>query len=393
VIDTQTKRSRAVIHVTRQLPPAYDGIGDYLYNLWRAWPDRETHWHFAVQQGAAAASTAWPQVSIHEYQPNPFSLATTLDRIEADTLVLHYVGYAFHRKGVPAWLSKVLGQWCESHGGRLITMFHELYADSSPLHSPFWLKPIARSIIRSLLRVSDAWVVTCERNWDLLLNEFHAEPSAGAVIPIGSNIPLTGARKQTPVGSPLNVAVFGLPATRILALKRHRALLSGLNVNGLLGQIVVIGKRFTELDRKEFEFLMQAIGGRWREVADLTVEQISEEFCRCDLGLVPTDVGILTKSTVFSGFVANGVIPIVSNQDGYQASARISTGTFLNSDTDLNCDEILSRLRKPGEMDRMQKQLAELARDEFSWASIASAFNGIVGLDRQPMTETSNRAT
>jgi hypothetical protein len=370
----------SILHIARQLPPAYDGVGDYLRNLWKAWPDRETQWHFAVQQGDIATRAMWPEVTIHQYQPNASSLSATLGGIAADSLVLHYVGYAFHPKGVPAWLPQVIGQWRRSHGGRVVTMFHELFAESSPLHSPFWLKPIARSIIRSLLRVSDSWIATCERNWDLLLNEFHANPNAGVRIPIGSNIPAAEIRDD--IGgwpSKLNVAVFGLPPTRMLALQRHQALLRQMNIAGLLGETVLIGKRCSDgANLRELNMLKRSIGGAWREAADLPLDQIANELSRCQVGLVFTDVGILTKSTAFAALIANGVLPIVPNRDGYQPQSSLRGCLLLNNDTPDECADIVARFGNPSLFTGIRRKMIEAAQLELGWSRISSHFEKVI---------------
>jgi hypothetical protein len=352
-------------------------VGDYLHNLWKAWPERESQWHFAVQQGDVATRATWRGVLIHPYKPTASSLSTAIAPVPADTLILHYVGHAFQRKGVPVWLPAVIHQWRATHRGRVITMFHELYANSSPFNSAFWLKPVARSIIRALLAASDGWIATCERNWHVLLDEFHADPRKGASIPIGSNIPPTGIRGDGLRTSNLTVAVFGLPPTRMLALERHQRLLREMNANDQLGEVVMIGKRAEDMQRRRLEEIKQMVGGQWREAADLSTEQISAEFCRCDIGLVPTDVGILTKSTVFSGFVMNGVIPVVSNRDPYGLKTPLKECVLLNRDTQENVQEICDKLRQPTASRDLRQALNRAVDVHLNWPSIARDFAAV----------------
>src|SRR5205085_11963461 len=104
---------------------------------------------------------------------------------------------------------------------RLISMFHEMYARSSPLRSPFWVVPFARYIIRELVCISDSWVTSCDRYFNQLVSEFGADADAGRIIPIGSNIPLvTGSTPAAQrVSGPYRIVFFGLARTRLWALQ------------------------------------------------------------------------------------------------------------------------------------------------------------------------------
>jgi hypothetical protein len=84
-------------------------------------------------------------------------------------IVLHYVNYGYHARGLPLGLPSLLRRWKQTCGGRVITIFHELYASAPPWRSAFWLQPIQKSIARAIARLSDACVVSSETMRDLLL--------------------------------------------------------------------------------------------------------------------------------------------------------------------------------------------------------------------------------
>src|SRR4051794_6831739 len=173
-----------IVQIAPQLPPAMDGVGDYCWLLWKHWPDTETHFNFIVLRGAEATQ-AKGATPINAVSPSSKSLLEALARTGARTAILHYVGYAYQPKGIPLWLPTALERWRnEGNGRRLVTMFHEMYATSSPLHSPYWVKPWARQIMQRLVNVSDAWVTSCSHYFDWLASEFHAEPDRGTLLPI-----------------------------------------------------------------------------------------------------------------------------------------------------------------------------------------------------------------
>src|SRR5205085_7650759 len=123
-------------HIAPQLPPAIDGVGDYCWNLWRHWPDAAVRWQFLALHGAGKTREHWRDVKVAGFSPGADSLCRALEAAEAETIVLHYVGYGFQPKGIPLWLPEALRRWRKSKSGStcsLVTMFHEMYARSSPL--------------------------------------------------------------------------------------------------------------------------------------------------------------------------------------------------------------------------------------------------------------------
>ena len=222
-----------MLHIVPQLPPAMDGVADFCANLRRHWPDPEWRWQFAVLHGLKATQAIWPEVPVHSFSPSVGGLTDILSRSGADVVVLHYVGYGYQPKGIPIWLPTALAQWRSVTGGRLMTMFHELYADGAPWQSAFWVKPWARRIIARLVAASDTWLTSCQRYHDRLVKEFGAEPERGSRVLIGSNVPRAAEidlERLWPFefGRKLRVVLFGFPNTRRAALQRHANLLGAL---------------------------------------------------------------------------------------------------------------------------------------------------------------------
>jgi hypothetical protein len=84
----------------------------------------------------------------------------------ASPIILHYVNYGYDRRGVPLRLPRLLRELTTP--GRLLTIFHELYALGSIRQSAFWLRPLQKQIARSVAGLSQSAVVSSEVSRDLL---------------------------------------------------------------------------------------------------------------------------------------------------------------------------------------------------------------------------------
>ena len=377
-----------LIHITPQLPPAIDGVGDYCWNLWKHWPVADADWQFLVARGAEDTRGAWPEAKVREFNLNAASLANALEQSGAETVVLHYVGYAYQPKGIPVWLPGALRQLhCGGNGNdasskqnrRLVVMFHEMYARSSPLRSPFWVAPFARKIIRELVTLSDAWVTSCERYFRQLTTEFNAQPSEGRIIPIPSNVParvMTASNKR--FDGPLRIAVFGLARTRLWALERHWRLLGAMQQAGRLEHVTLVGKRPGPEDERSWQEWANRIGSdvRWRKRFDLSTTEISQELEQHDLGLLANEPDILTKSGVFAALATHGVIPIVSTPSNEALPANLSNGILANDDS-AALPQIVQSLHNAEQLQSRREQLLAFATRELAWPGIAQSWASV----------------
>lgn len=377
-----------LVHIAPQLPPAVDGVGDYCHNLWRHWLDRSASWHFLALRGTDASQQHWPEVAIHGFSPNAASLHGTLETAAGHTVVLHYVGYGYQPKGIPLWLPAALAQW--KAGGtqrRLVTMFHEMYATSSPLRSPFWVMPWARRIMRSLVASSDAWVTSCDAYFDWLVREFAAAPEKGQRIPIGSNIPFTPrATADAPApGGQLKLVLFGLPNTRLWALQRHHELMRAMVGAGLVDSILLLGKRDdSPAQTQSLAQFQRAIGGQWKTAYDLSPTGLSAKLAASDIGFVANDAGTLTKSGVFAAMAANGVVCVAAPSKGYQLRAPFRDGVLVNDEQPAQRTVLLATCGDAARLQTLRSRAMEVSQSELAWPKIAAAWARVLA-----STETS----
>ncbi|HUR59652.1 MAG TPA: hypothetical protein VM029_18175, partial [Opitutaceae bacterium] len=322
----------------------------------------------------------WPEAKVREFKLNGAALTKSLEQSRCATVVLHYVGYAYQPKGIPVWLPRALRQW--RHGGksatpsaprRLVVMFHEMYARSSPLRSPFWVGPFARRIIRDLVTLSDAWVTSCERYHRQLTTEFGAEKTEGRILPIPSNIPAPGEITfEETRGGRLRAVLFGLAKTRLWALERHWQLLRALHQASRLEHITLMGKRPEPEDERAWQSWSERIGPgvKWRQRFDLSTSEISAELAQHDLGLLANEPDILTKSGVFAALATHGVIPIVSTPAGEALPESVARAALANDDGGAIAP-LVAALRDATLLRPRRDELLAFAARELAWPGIA----------------------
>jgi hypothetical protein len=371
-----------VLHITPQLPPAIDGVGDYCVQLWRNWPGSSaaTNWQFLVAYGAEETRRALPELDVRTFSLNADSLTRALAESGADIVVLHYVGYAYQPKGIPVWLPGALRRWKSAQPQRrLVTMFHEMYAWSSPLRSPFWVAPMARKIIAELVSLSDAWVTNCDRYRTQLISKFQARPELGRMLPIGSNIPTTAGILTRRDSHPWRVVIFGLARTRLWALERHGHLLTALREQRLIESITLLGKASDEREEREWQNLSARIGEvPWRKRFDLTAEEISQELAAHDLGLLANEPDILTKSGVFAALATHGVVPILAASSQAALPAFTTHAVLANDESPASVTAVANAVRDSIRLRAIREKLIETTADHLAWPRITQRWQEIL---------------
>jgi hypothetical protein len=373
-----------LVHIAPQLPPAIDGVGDYCWNLWKHWPEAEPDWKFLVARGADETAAVWRAIEVRAFTLNKSSFAAALEQSGCENAVLHYVSYGFQPKGIPIWLPGAITEWKQANPRRrLVTMFHEMYARSSPLRSPFWVAPLARRIIREIIGLSDAWITSCDRYFNQLTREFKAQAELGCIIPIGSNIPLVSpldpkwAADSAPL-SRFRFAVFGLAKTRLWALERHWKLLHALREAGAVESITLLGKHNeTDDDTAEQRFI-NAIGAtEWRRQFDLSAVELSQELAGQDFGFLANEPDILTKSGVFAALATHGVIPIIPIAQAARPEF-VNQAALSNDDTPQSFAALLDTLRDAAKLRSRRERLLAVATDHLAWPRVTQRWHAAV---------------
>lgn len=370
------------VQLVPQLPPALDGVGDFVQRLAQEWPDQtDAPWKYMVCAGAQATRELWPDTETAEVVAAPEGLADGLEHGKCTTAVLHYSAYGFDRRGCPSWLPRGLAIWKGRQPDRRVAvMFHELYPNASPWQKAFWFRPLSKRVIAALVRMADRWITSCPEYEMKLVREFGASPAQGCVIPIGSSFipaereifrppwPLSGGRK-------LRIVIFGMPLTRMWTLLSHRHLLKRLCDEGMVGQIDLLGKSGIPARHQEtFARLKQEIAPDplWREIPDLPPAEVCRALASYDLGFISNWNDLLTKSTVFAALAAHHVPSVIAvRRHGRDTGYQFPDAFFVNDDQPAGVERCLEELRAPEIVEAKCRALRQFQEERLDWAQIA----------------------
>lgn len=219
-----------------------------------------------------------------------------------DAVLVHYVGYGYHPRGVPRALVDLVRDLRASQGpGAVGVAFHEIYASGPPWRSSFWLLPLQRRIARRLLRLAGSASTSLPLYRDLLFRL--ARERQVELLPIPSTV---GEPAEIPGWAERRnaIVVFGTRAVRARAwLQERRALAAAVAASGA-EEVVDIG---------DGDVAPDAIGGvpvirRGR----LPAEEVGSVLLAARCGFLAYPPDFLGKSTVFAGYAAHGLAAVVA---------------------------------------------------------------------------------
>ena len=296
----------ALLQIVPKVPGGLDGVGDYALVIARQLRDK-----FGCETVFASFKTA-PSVDGFE--------VVNLDRLpdasaKFDRVLLHYVNYGFQKRGVPFRLLSILRALRSRHLGKFVTVFHELYASGAPWTSTFWLKPLQKTLAKSVANLSDACVVSSNHSRRELMRMVpHADI---ALHPVPSS-----------VGEP------AIPIAQITNRDPHRWVIFG--GTGLVERSV---RSFHQLIRRIPDSIaprnLFVLGGADSPatrslLSDLKIESdyrphipaadVSENLKTCSFAFLDyfhrTDIetSVILKSSAFASACAHAVIPVLPHR-------------------------------------------------------------------------------
>lgn len=264
-----------VLQIVPHLPPPFEGVGTYA--------------------SALAGALAKLGIETRFLVPDRTARGLSTEIGDAETVLLHYAGYGYQRRGCPAWLAAGLAPW----RGRLVTVFHEVWASGPPWRSSFWLLPLQRRIAAALARRSAALATTLEIYGDMLRPWTRGR--GVSVMPVFST-----------VGEPASVPAFGERARRIVVF-------GGAGVRGRTwGRFLPdLARTARELGAEEIldvgpaVDLPRAAGGvPVRGLGVLSPAEVSGLLLGSAAGFVAYPPAFLPKSTIYAAYCAHGVLPV-----------------------------------------------------------------------------------
>ena len=395
-----------LVHIVPAVPPAFNGLSDYCYKLWEHWPQPRPDWTCLAVQIPDGAGAAWPQARIAPFELSKRGLLLELQRSHADCVVLHYVGYAYHRKGAPLWLPAALRAWKRRSNAPLCVMFHELWAQGSPRQSAFWLQPLTKGVVKQLANLADSWITSSELGAQTLVERAGAEAARGHIVPIGSAIEPVNSidwARPWPLGTTENgttengttengttengkirLAIFGLPSNRLSVLRVHRELIEILVADGSLESVAMIGKAGAphELQREKEWREQIALAAMWRDYHDLAPADLSRVLQNQHAALTHYSPELLTKSSVYPAFCLHGLIticqktpPLMKRSTDSQNLKFVAPHLASNASCAL---ETQRKLQDQRYIAALREETQAAARHQLSWSSIVEVWKQAV---------------
>jgi hypothetical protein len=367
-----------VTHIVPLFAPAIDGVGDYALKLGRALRSGQS-----INSRFVIADPIWEGSGEVDgfvvSGPTALEASRVLEVIENDNcVVLHYVGYGYHHKGVPNWLVESIEQWrLKNPAARLITIFHEIWSSGPPWRSVFYLAPRQRSLIARLLRASDhAFSNTFESTKKL--NRIKRESTS--FLPVSANIELAREPTPHPRGTALlQPLIFGQPWTRVNCVRRFDPLFRELRRQRQLGRVIVMGKEARLNPASEdVALLKQLVPPENIFVAgEKSATEAAEIMDEADCVLFPGRGRDLCKSSVaISGFVC-GCPVVLKPESGQDTPAPLDWSHFVSTSL-LDCDLayiVEFQLRK-WNLQRVVGQAREWFSQNATWTKLAATVAG-----------------
>ena len=271
-----------------------------------------------------------------EVRPLDSAGPSRLAGAEFDHVILHYVNYGYQARGIPFGLVRIMSDLRQACRGRILTVFHELYASGPPWKSAFWLQPVQKRIARTLAQLSEISVVSSEA----MLRDLGRLASGvkGIVHPVLSNFgePDLSAG-QFLQRDPHRWTICGGTALIERSLKSFRKIMNRIPEEIAPRQLSVFGGN----DNSTIRSLLPECGIQtdYRpriEAADAIAILSASSFLWLDyFDRQEVPMEFVLKSTAFAAACTHGVVPIFPHR-GSEISIegdRLPGPFFINADS------------------------------------------------------------
>ena len=321
--------------IVPRLPPAIDGLGDYGLIL-----ARQMRHDFGINTHFIVGDPFWEGPnSIDGFHVSKVSKRSKKELLTllslSNSVLLHYVGYGYAKRGCPLWLIRALKVWRKKSFKKCVVMFHECYAYGPIWTSQFWTSPLQRILVRDLSLISDNCLTSKNTYADIIQRFSKFKHVSITVLPVFSNLgepenvlPLSKRNKT--------LVVFGNAKWRSRVYKNNCADLNMvIKVLGI-SKVIDIGSALDFPIKLDVSIEVEILG-------NLPSEQISTIFSHSLVGFFNYPTGYLSKSGIFASYCAHGLLPIGS-WDQNQISDGVESGIhFLRADNisqEISSDDI-----------------------------------------------------
>ena len=295
-----------LLQIVPRVPGGIDGVGDYALTIAQKLRDQ-----FGCDTLFATFKTSFPD-NAAGLEVLPLANLLNDTRRKYDHVLLHYVNYGFQKRGVPFRLLSILRALRKRHHGKLVTIFHELYASGPPWTSAFWLQPLQVHLAKSVGRLSDACIASSEnsrRELQRLIPNAHVELHP---VPSGLGEPALSFN-QIADRDPHWWTIVGGTALVERSLRWFGQVLSRIPDAIAPRKLFVLGGEDNPVTRSLLSDLAIESDYRPRIAArDASTILKTCSFALFDYFRHPdVDTAVILKSSAFGSACAHGVIPIL----------------------------------------------------------------------------------
>ena len=300
---------KTILQIVPRVPGGLDGVGDYALTIARKLRDE-----FGCNTIFATFSAATPDKA-NGFEVIPLANLLGESAGTYDRILLHYVNYGFQKRGVPFRLLSILRSLRNRHRGRLVTIFHELYASGPPWTSAFWLRPIQIDLARQVGSLSDACIVSSDNVRRELRRLLPHGEIALHPIPSGLGEPPLSA-DQIARRDPHRWSVFGGTGLAERSLRSFLKIMPRIPDSIGPRSLFVLGGEENPVTRSLLADLAIETDYRPR----ITATDASEILETCSFAFLDyfhrpdVETGVLLKSSAFASACAHAVITVLPHR-------------------------------------------------------------------------------
>lgn len=288
-----------LVQIVPQLPPTFDGLGDYGLNLARQFRLRDrldTHFLVGAPNWSGDGTLGFAATAVPRRDRR--ALLDLLAALAPTAVLLHYVSYGYAKRGCPFWLVDAL----EATSLPLVTMYHEVAGGSRyPWTSSFWTGAMQRRLAARLAARSDR-CLTNKPLFARVIADLCPQQQNLPVLPVFSNIgepetvrPLAERRRQ--------LVVFGSRGNRQRVYERARPALERACWELQIAEVTDIGPPLDNIPGRIASAPVIAKG-------KCPPEQVAELLGDAIAGFFHYPLDFLVRSTIFAAYCAYGTVPV-----------------------------------------------------------------------------------
>jgi len=324
-----------ILQIVPQLPPSINGLGDYAFNL-----ANQLLLQSNVNTTFLVCDPKWEGTdSINEFKIKKLQkteISTLLNEINQFQLILlHFVGYAYAKRGCPKWLVDGIKKWKSTNSkNKLITMFHEVYATSYfPWQSSFWLSYFQKELAKKLFILSDKSVTSNIEYANMLDSQDSFINEKIKILPVFSNVGESGEKNLLEQRNK-QMVIFGGRKNRENTYLNSKNTLKEICKELNLNKVLDIGP---ELKIKNFTIPNIEISS----LGVLSSNEISQTLSSSVVGCLHYDPRYLERSGIFAAYCAHGLLTFNSFRLSRHNSNRVIDSLYISFDkiNDLNYDK------------------------------------------------------